>query len=177
MKIDNLEIIYKYKELELARLNVESKFINEIVNWLNDKNHMKFSNQRFNFHTVDTQLEYISNSQKSGNQYLAGIINEQLIGTSSVIFHNPHKVAEIGILISNKETYKGIGSTLFNAVEDYVIKNFAIAKIRGGCVNENIGMKKIFEKNDYILEATLKKEEIIDNRRTDLLVFSKYFDI
>lgn len=145
-----------------------------IVSWLNDKEHMKFSNQRFQNHTMKTQLDYVEKLRRDGNIYLVAYYGNTLVGTSSVLLNHPPKVAEIGILVSNQLTEFGIGTKLMQATIAFVETKLGIKKIIGGCLSVNTGMKRVFEKCGFQIERISENEEIFESKRVDVYLYSKF---
>lgn len=160
--------------MKLSKVDANSEYLLEVVKWLNDKNHMQFSNQRLKNHTLESQKEYCQTLENEGNFYFFGFEGELLIGTVSILVHRPHKTAEIGILISNQTKGKGFGKSLFGVASDYTFEVLKCSKLRAGCLSLNVPMIKIFESCGFSKEAVLENEEIWEDKRVDVLIYAKH---
>ena len=168
------QIVSEFKDLTLISPSIHFSDFKNIVSWLNDKNHMRFSNQRFQTHTIETQLDYVEQLRRDGNIYLVAYSGEVLVGTISILLNQALKVAEIGILISNQLKELGFGTKLMQATIAFVENKLEIKKIIGGCLSVNIGMKRVFEKCGFEIERISKEEEIFESKRVDVNLYSKF---
>ena len=85
---------------------------NEYINWLNDYQVVKYSNQRFRQHSFDSCSEYLQSFKNTENVFLAIHLkdNNKFIGTMTVYYSVPHKVVNIGLLIGDKSFWgRGLG--------------------------------------------------------------------
>jgi RimJ/RimL family protein N-acetyltransferase len=167
-------IVSEFNDLNLISPSVNFSGFEKIVSWLNDKNHMRFSNQRFQYHTIETQLDYVEKLRRDGNIYLVAYCGNMLVGTNSILLNQTTKVAEIGILISNQLKEIGFGTKLMHATIAFVENELGIKKIIGGCLSVNTGMKRVFEKCGFQIERIFENEEIFDSKRVDVYLYSKY---
>lgn len=167
-------IVSEFKDLTLISPSIYCSDFENIVSWLNDKNHMRFSNQRFQNHTIETQLDYVEKLRRNGNIYLVAYCGNMLVGTSSILLNHTPKVAEIGILVSNKLKESGFGTTLMQAIIAFVEIELGTKKIIGGCLSVNTGMKRVFEKCGFQIERISENEEFFDSKRVDVYLYSKF---
>ena len=71
----------------------------EYIGWLNDKEVVKFSNQRFFKHTYKTSVNYLQSFEGTSNLFLAikDLSSKQTIGTMTAYISEHHQTADIGI--------------------------------------------------------------------------------
>ena len=167
-------IVSEFKDLTLFSPSIYDFDFKRIICWLNDKNHMRFSNQRFKNHTIGTQLNYVEKIRRDGNIYLVAYSGKMLVGTSTILLDQTLKVVEIGILISNELKELGFGTKLMQATIVFVENELKIKKITGGCLSVNTGMKRIFEKCGFELERISENQEIFESKRVDVYLYSKF---
>ena len=77
--------VYSSGEVVFKTPRLESPDLNQIVKWLNDKQNLEFSNQRFLKHTRDSQEKYIKETNDENNLYLTCFINGRLVGTIGLL--------------------------------------------------------------------------------------------
>jgi RimJ/RimL family protein N-acetyltransferase len=160
--------------VKLVPINHDSPFLFDVVNWLNDKEHMKFSGQRFQNHTIESQSNYYQKLKREGHLYFFGFDGNLLIGTITILFLHPHKTAEIGILISKELKGQGFGRKLLSIASQFAFDELDVEKQRAGCLLVNIPMIKTLESCGFIKEATFEKEEIWQQTRSDVVFYAKH---
>jgi len=147
------------------------------INWLNNPDVVRYSNQRFFVHTEKTCRQYLSNFIGSSNQFLAieDILSGQMIGTLTLYVNLHHQTADIGILIGSTRLWgRGYGQEAFGLAMDNLIQCSRIRKVTAGTMACNLGMIKIMERCGMVLEATRKDHELLDGQPIDVLYFSKF---
>lgn len=168
----NDAVVYSSGSVVFKTPRLDSPDLNQIVKWLNDKRNLQFSNQRYLRHTIDSQVKYIKETTNGNNLYLTCFVNGKLVGTISIVINQVHKVAEIRIFLPKKFSGKGIGSMLVGETIIYINKQLDIKQVRGGCSSTNLGMKRVFEKNNFSLETV--DEEIINSKSVKIEIYSKF---
>lgn len=148
----------------------------DIVTWLNNKEHLKYSNQRHIEHDDNSQLNYIRKIIQSGGSYLVFWENGDLVGTASISVNKHINLSEIGILISPIKKGQGYGKRVFGSALEFCIETIRPFKIRCGCSSENVAMQKILLNSRFQLEAILIGEEDHNGSRADLVLYSKFLE-
>ena len=132
------------KRLTLKPPSDES--IPKVVGWLNDKDIMRYSEQRHKLHTADLQRVYLLVMAAPPHKYMEIHYGNALIGTISAHVDEYNSVANVGILIGEKKVWgKGFGTEAWKAFCDHLLKS-GIRKIECGCMGINFGMIHIFRK-------------------------------
>ena len=151
----------------------------EYVGWLNDKEVMQFSNQRFKNHTFITSLDYCNSFNGTDNIFLSikKIDNEKMIGTMTLYYSSNHGVVDLGIMIGNKKMLgHGFGADAWCGLVKALSNKRIVRKITAGALRSNVAMIKLMNKSGMHLEATKRKHEICQGRPEDILYFAKFFD-
>jgi RimJ/RimL family protein N-acetyltransferase len=138
------------------------------VDWFNDTDILKYSNNQFRKFTLQGQIDYVTSCLKNSNKVLYGIFDDEfhignicLEGLESI-----HKKVELTIVIGEKLYWnKGVGTLAVSKVIKLVKSNHKLHKIFCGVVENNIGSGRIFEKNNFLLEG----------KRIDHIFFNERF--
>ena len=120
--IDNLN----KKIIETERLMIkpfrESYITSEYLTWLNDKDLMRFSEQRHLNHTIESAKNYLESFNGTTNFFWAIFTKdgERHIGTVNSYVDRNNLVADIGILIGSKNLKReGYGEEIWNGVMSF----------------------------------------------------------
>lgn len=163
--------------LELKKLNF-GDVSSEYLKWMNDKEVVKFTEQRFSKHSLVDIKNFVKEKNKSKSEFLFGIFIKQ----SSALIHvgniklGPinkfHRSAEVSYLIGNRKFWRmGIGT---NAVKKIILiakKKFKLKKLIAGCYENNHGSIKVLKKNAFKKEAELKSHIKFKSRRINKFIF------
>ena len=146
--------------------------IRKEIEWLNDKEVTKFSEQRHKIHDFNSQLAYITASQKFGYLYQIWL-GEKHIGNISAEPDPPNNTANMGILIGDKTEWgKGYGLEAWVAFMDFLF-SCGFSKIEAGCMAENRAMELTCRRSGMAQEACIPSHFILDNNPSCLLLFGK----
>ena len=154
-------------KIKLVKFN--KKFMSErYISWLNNKELMRFSEQRFKTHTLKSCEEYLNESRKNKDLFYAIVDKsyEKHVGNIYIKIDRLNNIGDIRILIG--ETKKKYG---FYAWMEAIkkLKKLNIRKITGGSIKTNKAMIKIFKKSKMKLEYTKKKHFKVNNNFYDLV--------
>ena len=167
------------KNIILKRLT--SKNISkDYLNWLNDWDITKFTEQRFKKTTIKDIKKYIYDVNRSKNNFLYSIniieknktkhIGNIKIG--SIDFY--HKRGEISYIIGNKNYWnKNIGSRAIAKAIIIARKKFKIKKIIAGVYSINRSSIAVLKKNKFKKEAKLKSHIVFDGRRYTSYIYGR----
>lgn len=149
------------------------------VSWLNDIDVVRYSNQRFKRHDIHSCNDYFLSFNDTENLFLAiySKSNKNFIGTSTVYYSVLHKVADIGLMIGDKQYWgKGFGSEAWIMVMDYLIDSGLVRKVTGGALSCNVGMINIMKKAEMLPDGKRTGHQLVDNVPVDIVYFSKFND-
>ena len=118
----------------LRIISFDSRFItSRYINWLNDPDVNRFSNLKSGVHTEDSCIDYLDSYQENGNMVWAIVEVREghgHIGNINAIIDNEVEVADLGILIGEKQLWgKGYGLDAWLLVCDYFFSNASILKM------------------------------------------------
>ena len=157
----------------------KSDIRNTYVSWLNDPEVVKYSNQRFFNHTIETSHNYLKSFKDTNNIYMAieDRFTKELYGSITAYTQIHHGVTDIGLLIGNKNAWgKGIGFEAWTLMMNFLSTKRYIRKVTGGTLRVNIAMIRIMKKSGMTLEAIKKNQELFNNKPVDLLYFCKFLN-
>tara|TARA_Y100000591_G_C21728293_1_gene642595 strand:- start:107 stop:625 length:519 start_codon:yes stop_codon:yes gene_type:complete len=168
----------KFSNIQLKELN--SQLVSDrYVEWMNDFQITKLTEQRFFKHTKKTIIEFVNEKKYSKNEYLFGIfyVNEKKthignIKLGPINYH--HKFAEISYLIGDlRFQNKGLATKAIEQVLVLAKKKYKLKKIIASLYSNNIASKRVLEKNKFKLEGIIKKKFVFKKKRLDQLIFGK----
>lgn len=124
-----------------------------IIGWLNDPNVMVFSEQRYKPHSLETQNAYLKNMNTNDEYWGVRLRDtDALIGTMAAHVDVANGVANVGILIGDKEQWgKGYGYEAWKTFCDYLLT--FLRKVEAGCMAANTAMVRLCEKYQMRMEG------------------------
>lgn len=147
------------------------------VGWLKDAQVVRFSDQRFRNHSLETCREYTESFVRSPN-YLWAITARQAeehVGNICAMVEPPHRVADISILIGEKRLWgQGIGLEAWSAVCEFLFDRVGMRKVTGGTLEVNKGMLRIMEKCGMTEEGRRKRQCLYEGREVDVVYFARF---
>jgi RimJ/RimL family protein N-acetyltransferase len=147
--------------------------IPKMVEWLNDPDVTRYSEQRHQKHTVPFQRIYIGMMTRP-HKYLEIRTNDTIIGTITAHVDPYNDVADVGIMIGEKSLWgKGYGAEAWQAFCDYLLGN-GIRKVECGCMNINFGMKHICRKTGMNYEGRRFAHFLVGEDTVDMLYFGRF---
>ena len=162
------------KELEVSMVSLK------YLQWMNSKNLMRYTEQRFSKHSIPKIINFVKETKKSKNNYAYGIfviINNKKIHVGNIKIGQinlKHKYADISYFIGDVKFQKlGIGSIAIKKVLEIAKRKFKLKKIFAGIYSNNIASKKVLLKNKFVLEGIFTKEFIYNKKRITELIYSK----
>jgi len=166
------------KEVVLRRFELCD--LNETyVGWLNDPEVVKFSNQRFTNHTLESCRRYLEGFKGSFNLFLSVRLpapqGERAVGTMTAYRNVHHGTADIGILIGDRNVWGlGLGLDAFRTLADWLDGTAGMRKLTAGTLSCNKGMVRVAEKAGFELEAVRRQQEVVEGEAVDMLHFARF---
>ncbi len=157
------------------RLNLEpfsERYLDRgIVDWLNDPEVMRYSDNRHSTHTLETSHAYLTSFTDTPNYYWAILhqgATDIMIGSITAYVDVNNSVADIGILIGDKRYWQGgYGSEAFAGVVDWLITRRRIRKVTAGTMAVNTGMLGIMRKVGMREEGRKERYFLLDGHEID----------
>ncbi len=147
------------------------------VGWLNDPEVVRYSNQRFRRHDVQSCEAYLRSFDGGLNQFwsIRLAADGNMIGTMTAYLAPQHGTADIGLLIGERSVWgQGYGYEAWQRLMDRLFGDQVIRKITAGTASGNVGMIRIMERAGMHHEATRRQQEIIDDELQDIVYFAKF---
>ena len=168
-----------FEKITLRKLNLSKDTSNKYLNWMNDSEVHKYTEQKYTKHSLINLRKFVKEKNESNNELLYGIflkknnfkmhIGNIKLGPINFI----HKKGEIAYFIGEKELW-GKGYTTLAIKEIIKIaKKKGLKKLKAGLYEMNIGSKKVLEKNNFKLEGKFKSEIVYKGKRYNSYWFVK----
>lgn len=159
------------------RLFSESDIADDYITWLNDPETVRYSNQRFIKHSIESSASYF-NSFKGTDHLFVLIADKETgvpVGTMTVYIYPMHSTAEVGILIGNKDYLgKGIGQEAWNRLINFLLHYADLRKVFAGTLVCNTAMMKIIKNSGMNEDGIFKNHEVVDGEVFDVINFAIY---
>ena len=149
----------------------------DYIGWLNDQYVVKFSNQRFLVHSMDSCLRYQASFEGTDNLFMSvrRLTDNELIGTLTAYVASNHGTVDMGIMIGNQSIWgMGYGLDTWITMANWLLGRQDIRKLTAGTLACNLGMITLMERSGMILEATRKAQEIVEGCPVDVLYYAKF---
>ena len=160
-----------------ARLNIvpfqQEHITQKYIDWLNNKQLMRYSQQRHQLHSVETCSEYVKSFDHE-TSFLWAILyaadNNQHIGNVSAYLDTKNSVCDLGLLIGNPNLQGiGIGYEAWASCIEYFQVKKAVRKITGGCMAKNSAMLSIMKKSGMQDDGIRKQQFRLDGDFVDAI--------
>jgi RimJ/RimL family protein N-acetyltransferase len=167
------EITIKGESVQLVPFTPEH-ISDDYLSWLNDKQLMHFSRQKYFTHTRESSLEYLQSFDDGPHLFWAVELtaDRQCIGTLTAYIDIHHHTADIGLMIGHAGARgKGYGLQAWRLAMKYLFNQKQIRKITGGTNSLNHAMIRIMQNAGMVQEGCQKEQELIEGEPTDILYF------
>tara|TARA_B100000795_G_scaffold111743_1_gene82593 strand:+ start:394 stop:948 length:555 start_codon:yes stop_codon:yes gene_type:complete len=173
MKKKNLFIQKKDLHLVVSdhcflRIVTKKDVSDNYVRWMNDNEMTKYTEQRYQKHSIENIEMFVDDKFKSKSDLLFGIFFEKMhIGNIKI---GPvkweHLSSEISFFIGEKNFLgKGIMSATVNKVVNFAFLELGLEKINAGYYEKNIASAKLFEKCGFNVEGVKDSNIIFEGKR------------
>ena len=157
------------KRLHLESVPPFAHIVRTMVGWLNDPYITRYSEQRHIKHTIESQQDYLKRQELFWGIYDMST-GGSLIGSMTVNYDRPNDVANVGIMIGDKESMgKGYGYEAWEAL----CNQLPVRKIEAGCMAINRPMMSICSKYGMMEEGRQEDHFIVGDTTCDLVHWGK----
>jgi [ribosomal protein S5]-alanine N-acetyltransferase len=173
VNLSNKKITLKInKNLYLKTLE-EKKCSKKYVNWLNDYEITKFTEQKNYKHNISSIKNFVKKKKFSQNEILFAIIFKKNhvgnIKLGKIDWY--HKSSEVSFFIGDKNFWGNkIASNSLKKVVNFAINKLKIRKINAGYYKNNLGSAKVFKNCNFKVEGIKKKQIIFENKIIDSVI-------
>lgn len=150
---------------------------NDYVGWLNDPAVVRFSNQRFYFHTPTSCAAYLASFENSGSLFLkiSRKSDGTPLGTMTAYYSAPHRTVDVGIMMGRPTEWgRGLGQDAWDSLLAWLLDLNCVRKVTAGTMRCNGAMVKLMERSGMTLEAVRPQQELLDGVPQDLLYFGRF---
>ena len=143
------------------------------VDWLNDYEVTKFTEQRHSQQTFDTVTQFVQNKQEAGDEFLFGIFYEnQHVGNVKLGLINWHHLfADISYFIGDKNLWgKGIASKSVSTAVWFGTKVLGLKKIRASYYENNTASAKVLRNCGFKVEGIRVSEILFEGNRINAIM-------
>lgn len=163
--------------LETARLRIvpfsEAHLTPRYVAWLNDREVVRYSEQRHRHHTIESCRDYWLSFVGTPHHFWAIVVRgDQLdhIGNINAYVDEKNRLADVGILIGEKAAWgKGYGLEAWKAVCGYLLSEKRMRKVTAGTMAANNGMLRIMERSGMIPDGRRLRHYLFEGEETDIV--------
>ena len=143
------------------------------LNWLNNKEIMKFTEQNKKNHTLKSTIEFVEDKLQSKFDFLFGIfLNNNHVGNVKLgpIDWNKRE-SQISFFLGEKEFWgKGITFKVIKKLLLFAFKTLGLIEIKAGYDKENLASAKVFKKCNFIITKTLTRP-ISNSKKKRVIVY------
>ncbi|MDC3091476.1 GNAT family N-acetyltransferase [Rickettsiales bacterium] len=138
------------------------------VEWLNDYEVTKFTEQKYFKHTLKSTKNFVSQKYDSENDLLFGIFfDDTHIGNIKLgPIKFDHMSAEVSYFIGEKRFWgRGIASKCIKTIIQLAVTELGLKKINAGYYENNIVSAKVLKKCGFVVEGIKISEIIFESKR------------
>lgn len=166
------------KTIKTKRLIIEpfseKHLTTRYVAWLNNLDTVRYSEQRFKKHSLQTCQKYLATFRNSPHYFWAiRVKNGNLghIGNMNAYVDTINRTADLGILIGEKEATRGKGfaTEAWKAVSKYLFRAEKLRKITAGAISENKPMLKLMKRVGMVNDGKRRRHFLWNGKETDVI--------
>lgn len=164
------------KDVVLRPFNKED-ITERYVAWLNDPEVVRYSNQRFHLHSIDSCRDYYAGFAETSNLFLKIVrrIDGVMVGTMTAYLSAEHRTADMGIMVGDRSSWgMGIGQDAWDSLLKALFAQGRLRKITGGTMRCNQAMVRIMERSGMTLECVRPQQELLDGKPQDLVFYGTF---
>jgi RimJ/RimL family protein N-acetyltransferase len=173
-----MSVLFETKRLRGERFE-EKHLSDRYVGWLRDPEVVRYSEQRFREHTLESCQDYLRSFEGTPNVFVALIGKEgnDHVGNMNAYVEERHRVADIGVLLGRDTWGKGYGAEAWLAMMDYLFRSLpTLRKITGGCVANNEAMVRIMRRCGMQDDGRRSKQYVYDGAEVDIVYAAAFRD-
>ena len=171
--------ILKTKRLLIQPFNKE--YLSErYVGWLNNKELMRYSEQRHRNHSLESCWQYYCSFEDSLNYFWAiEEVKDGLghIGNINAYIDRNNSIADIGIVIGEKRAqHRGFAEEVMARIIDYLFDDCGIRKITAGTMAVNKPMLRLMTKIGMRKDGRRKRHYLFNGKEVDIIFMALFLD-
>jgi [ribosomal protein S5]-alanine N-acetyltransferase len=163
--------------LETPRLTIEpfseARLTERYVSWLNDRETMRYSENRQRTHTLQSCREYAGSFEDTPHYFWAIVARDHAlghIGNINAYVEPAHGVADVGIVVGERASWgRGYGTEAWVGVCDFLLRTAGIRKVSAGAVAVNRAMIAIMRRAGMQPDGIRAAHQIIEGEAVDVV--------
>ncbi len=162
-------MLEKFVELKILKA---SDYSDNYLSWMNDKDVVKYSENRFKSFSKKGQINYINSFIDNKKNFLYGIFFKKKHIGNIVLGPIKNKTSEITYMIGDKNYWgMGIGSFVIHLIINKAKHEHKLSKLSAGCASKNFASARILLKNNFKLDKIVKNHFSFDSEKMDLNLY------
>jgi RimJ/RimL family protein N-acetyltransferase len=148
------------------------------VGWLNDPEVVRYSEQRFRTHTIESSRAYLESFAGTENLFLAVIADSDALGHigNLTAYADRHGVVDVGILIGERSAWgQGYGSEAWQSLCRALLAGGA-RKITAGTLAVNHGMRTVMDRAGMVPDGRRVRQSTLDGEAVDVVYAALFAD-
>lgn len=150
----------------------EADISDNYLDSLNDKNHVRHSQQRLIDHSVASCKEYILSEKRSGNLFLAARFSGKHVANIGVKVDYVNRLANVSIFVFKSFAGSGFGSVVFSAAVEMCCEAGFFQKIEAGTMASNGAMLTLMKKAGMQEDGVRKNHLLGDGKFEDCVFYA-----
>jgi len=158
------------ERLEIVRFTAEH-LTPRYVGWLNDPDVVRYSEQRFKTHTLESCRAYLESFAGSENLFLALLARSDPPGHigNMTAYVDRYGVVDVGILIGERAVWgQGYGSEAWQSVCRALLEGGA-RKVTAGTLSANRGMLAVMERSGMVEDGRRVRQCVAEGEEVDVV--------
>jgi len=151
----------------------ESFSTKRYVDWLNDRELTRYSQQRFRSHTLESCASYLASFAQTPHYFWAIVSKDQTlghIGNINAYIDSNHSTADVGILLGERRAHgRGLATEAWQAVCQFLLSEQKIRKVTAGTLSCNLPMLSIMKKSGMVDDGRRRKHQICGDVPVDVI--------
>lgn len=148
------------------------------VDWLNDLQVVRYSEQRHRQHTLDSCREYFESFHGSPHEFLAIEAYEEglgHIGNIAVAVDIENRVGDISIIVGEQRARgHGLGTGAWCTVVDTLLAGGRLRKVTAGTMATNAPMLRLLNRSGMHIEGRRARQFLLDGTEVDLILAARF---
>lgn len=163
--------------IETERLSItpfkEEHLTERYVNWLNDPEVVRYSEQRFRSHTLKSCREYWKSFQNSPNYFWAVVVKNPAFGhigniTATVVAED--SLADVAIMIGEKKAWGfGYAAEAWVTACRYLLLEAGMRKVTCGTLAANALMRRLIQRTGMVEDGRRIRQVIWNDQEVDIV--------
>lgn len=148
------------------------------VAWLNDRERMRFSEQRHRTHTLESCRAYFESFRGSADHFLAiESLDAELghVGNISIAVDGANRVADLSIMVGEpRAAGTGLATGAWRAVLDELLLRRGMRKVTAGTMAANEPMLRLMRRSGMSVEGRRVGHFLYQGQPVDLVMAAKF---